>query len=79
MLEAEGGGVSVRARGGCDSSEADSSLLSPVLSTSHYTEEPESPQSVLADPASTRNCIAPRVIDEKLDFKHPLETIEMSP
>lgn len=23
--------------------------------------------------------VAPRVIDEKLDFKHPLETIEMSP
>lgn len=77
----EGGGgrrSQCHSTGGCDFSEPDSSLLSPVLSTSHYTEQrSHSPEYWQTLPLLST--VAPRVIDEKLDFKHPLETIEMSP
>ena len=53
--------------------EPDSSLLSPVLSTSHTESE-----SQYTEQWPLLSILAPRVIDETLDFKDPLGTIEMS-
>ena len=56
----------------------DSRLLSPVLPTSQTSSEPE-PHCRASEYWQTLPLLStPRVINGDLDFKHPLETIEMS-